>query len=260
MEKLIKNALGQWKLVGEMLRKSPEDAPKPIQPTINSDIRANSKKLSKLFSDQNEHIANGRAREAHEVKGQIKDLALRAPKGSIDVGHLGSMRDTQLKVKHPDSPEFQRGSRPLGKKDMEEIINHHLGDAKSLKDIHQNHGGMKTIEAVLKTVGSAADPTHYSNMKFKNPNVYLDMIDLLNPGKSQFEREEEGNRAKGILPKSPYSKTPANPDLHKKVEQTWDTWMNRGQDSEEDHGNQAAHEKSVMDRATDIFKRHHKLT
>jgi hypothetical protein len=228
-------------------------------------MKANSEKLSKLFSDQNEHVANGRAREAHEVKGQIKDLALRAPKGSIDVGHLGSMRDTQLKVKHPDSPEWKGKEHPLGEKDMEEIINHHLGHAKNLKDIHDNHGGLKTVEAVLKTVGSKADPTFYSGLKFKNPNIHLDMIDLMNPSKSEFERSqnEHGNphtRTKGILPMSPFTKTPSHPDLHKKVQQTWDTLMNHGEDSNADQGNQAVHEKAVMDRAMDRFKRHYKLT
>lgn len=258
MEKLIKNALGQWKLIGEMLRKSPEETPKPA-PTVSPDMKANSEKLSKLFSEQNAHVANGRAREAFETKGKIKDMVLRAPRGSIDMGHLGSMRDTQLPIKHPDGTEWTRPEEPLHKRDMVELINHHLGDAKSLKDMHDNHGGLKTVEAVLKTMGAAADPTYYSSMKFKNPNTYLDMVDLMNPnGKSEYERNDEGSRAKGIFPKGIYSKTQSDPELHKKVHQTWES-LHEGENTHVDRGRRAAHEKATIDRAMDMFKRHHKL-
>jgi len=265
MENLIKNALGQWRLVSDMLRKSPEDAPKPVQPIINPDINANSEKLSKLFSAQNEHVIHGRAREAHEVKGQIKDMVLRAPKGSIDIGHLGKLRDTQLKITPPDSGEWKGKRQPLRDEDMEEIISKHLGDAKNLKDIHDNHGGLKTVEAVLKTIGSKANPTFYSGLKFKNPNLHLDMIDLMNPDKGNESTRSEGEdshtlRAKGIFPKSSFARTAPHPDLHQKVKETWDEMKrNSAHTRDPDEVTNSAHEKAVMDRAIDRFKRHYKL-
>lgn len=252
---MIKTTIEQVTLVNQVLKKTPDGTPPEApQPAVDmSEARkANSKKLTDLFGKMNEHSAAGRVGPAGEIKGQIKDLALKAPKGSIDVGHMGIMREHQL----------QSGNtrKPLSHEDMEEVINHHLSDAKSLKDIHQNHGGDDTIRTLMHTMGANGNPKQYSNLKFNKPGLHEDLLDLVWGNKADHDRSTQ--RHKGVMPQAPFAKTPYDPDLNAKVQKTGEALMGGGGDEEYGLDNKTitkAHEKAVVDRGLELLRRHHGL-
>lgn len=271
MAELIKSILDQWKLVGESLKKAPDDpvtppaapTPTPAAPSMDNLKKANAAHISGLFSQLNSHSLHNRNDEAKRVKGEIKDFALGAPKGSIDIGHLGELRENHLKIQHPPGGrgDWDRGYkvRPMTDEDMAEVINHHLGDAKSLKDIYQNHGGEKTLRSLMHVNGARGTPqASYSHIKFKNPSMHADLQDLVNPGVGSHHREE--NRHKGVLPQAPFAKTEWDPELHQKVHDTFTNMTDDLYEGNENENAQKNHQNAVVDRGAEMFKRHYKLT
>lgn len=253
---MIKTTIEQVTLVNQVLKKTPDSPPKPAVAPVGDMAearKANSGKLKELFSKMNEHSAANRIAEADGVKGQIKDLALKAPKGSIDVGHMGMMREHQL--------ENANKRKPLSHQDMAEVINHHLGDAKSLKDIHQNHGGDDTIRTLMHTMGANGEPKSYSHLKFNKPGLHEDLLDLVWKGKGEYDRGTQ--RHKGVMPMAPFAKTPYDKDLDAKVQKTGHALMSGGDDGDEyGFDNKTitkAHEKAVVDRGLELLRRHHNL-
>lgn len=267
MEKLIKNALGQWALIKEELRKAPEDAPKPIAapaltpepaPAVPAapavDKHAH---LRGLFDELSKHHKAEDFEKTKAVKGQIKDHVLSAPKGSIDFGVLGDLREKQHKGPSIEGGGHRWPKRAVTHQDMAEMVNHHLGDVKSIKEVHDKHGGMKAVEALMRTMGANGDPEIYSHLKFKKPGVHADLMDLVNPGKSAYDRENK--RHLGVLPRTYMAGTPADPALHKKVDDTWNN-IYEAEDNEWDNPSRTkAHEDAVIARGLDMFKRHHKI-
>lgn len=258
MERLIKSALGQWKLIGDTLKKTKDGDPVPAPAPLpaNNDMKESRDKLTSLFSEQNEHAAADRGEHAHSMRGKIKDMVLNAPKGMVDIGHLARMQDNQIAVGKGEHPEFKH--QPVTREDMEEMINHHLGHHNSLKQIHDKHG-IKGVEAVLRTVGSDAAPRRYTGLKFKNPNVYLDAMHLMNPGKDVEDRSEPGARAEGIFPNSAYHKTRADPQLHDDVVKKYNDVVQSDDEDDDSTSQNKRFEDAVTKRGLDIFKRHHKL-
>ena len=279
MEKLIKNALGQWNIIKEELRKAPVDPKVPATPAVQpaaatptpevtpaptptaplSPRDQNSQHLKGLFDQMKEHHLKEDLVKVKALKGQIKDHLLKAPKGSIDFGVLGDLRENQHKGVALEGNGW-RARRAIDHKDMAEIINHHLGDAKSIKDIHDNHGGMKAVEALMRTMGANGDPVAYSNLKFKKPGLHEDLLDLVNPGKAQSDRQNR--RHEGVLPRTYLESTPSDPKLHKKVEDTWSDGDGEDEDGYQGWDNPSKakdHEDAVIARGLDKFKRHFKL-
>lgn len=265
---MIKTTIEQVKLVSEVLKKTP-DAPTPTStaPIPSSNIEeqrnANHKKFTDMFNKMNDHTTNGRHDEASKVRGEIKNTALIAPKGSVDVGRLNEMRERQLMgtvTRNSQGHAWTDHGRQVNHDDVAEIINHHLGDAKSLKDIHDNHGGEKTIEALMRTMGANGIPKNYSNLKFNKPGIHEDLLDLINPHKADHDRKKQ--RHKGVFQQAYFSKTPVDPELNHQVNETFDKMF-----EEDDNGNYGhydkhiskAHENAVVARGIEHFKRHHKL-
>ena len=274
MEKLIKNALGQWQIIKEELYKAPVDPKVPTTPPVQpadttpevtapaltpatlSPRDQNSQHLTGLFNQMKEHHVGEDLANALALKGQIKDHILNAPKGSIDFGVLGDLREKQ----HKGSPlgDIGRFSQcAINHQDMAEMINHHLGDARSIKDIHDNHGGMKAVETLMRTMGANGDPSEYSHLKFKKPGLHEDLLDLVNPGKAINDRHER--RHEGVLPRTYLDHVSSNPKLDKKVEDTHeDLWSDDNQNWD-NYSIMKAHEDAVVARGLDKFKRHFKL-
>jgi hypothetical protein len=254
---MIKTTIEQVSLVSEALKKAPGSTPPPSAPTpsnMDEARQANKKKLTEMFGKMNEHAVAGRSHEVNQIKGEIKNLALKAPKGSIDVGHLGMMRENHLPISGSRVRAFSKG-------DMEEIINHHLGDAKSLKDIHQNHGGDDTIRTLMHVMGANGSPRQYSNLKFNKPGVHEDLLDLIWEGKAQFDRDTQ--RHKGVMPRAYFTNTPVDPKLDDEVHRTGNSLWTEDEDDtlgvDRKH-KFTAHENAVVARGLERFKRHHKLT
>lgn len=273
MEKLIKNALGQWNIIKEELYKAPVDpkvpavtpvaqptAPTPevTAPATLSPKDQNSQHLKGLFDQMKEHHVKKNLEQVKALKGQIKDHILKAPKGSIDFGVLGDLRESQHKGVNLDG-NTRWTKRAIDHNDMAEMVNHHLGDAKSIKEIHDNHGGMKAVEALMRTMGANGDPVMYSNLKFKKPGMHEDLLDLVNPGKSAYDRQDR--RHEGVLPRTYLESTPSDPKLHKKVVDTWENLYDDsdGTDGWDNPSKTKAHEDAVIARGLDKFKRHFKL-
>ena len=264
MERLVKSLNGQWKLVSEVLKKTPQNTTPPTTSAPSGDINeqreSNHKQLSTLFNTMNDHAVSGRNDQAKAVKGQIKDFALKAPKGSIDIGRLGDMREQHVPLK-----EVGRGyggttlnHRPLNHVDMADIINHHIGDAKGLKDIYENHGGEKTIKTLMRTMGGNGVPSEYSTLHFSKPGVHEDLLDLVNPRKNCNDRKLK--RHLGVMGKAPFSSTPVDPELHKKAVDTWNVIMHHSGEGDEWENKVAvkAHEEAVVERGIERFKRHNR--
>lgn len=178
---------GQW----ELLTKGDDNTTPgkvPTSPVSSSPHIASNKKFAELFGNLNHHIKEAKAGKTSYVngaRGAIKSYALSLPKGQIDLGNLGKLREAHDKIAPTGNPRARR--RPITKDDMAEIINHHVGDAPSLKHIHDNNGGEHAIATLARTMGANGDPQEYSAFKFKNPQLHTDLLDLVNPGKHKYE-------------------------------------------------------------------------
>jgi len=257
---MIKTSIQQVSLVKEALKKTPDNnTPATVPPAappagdMSAARQANTQKFKDLFNQMNEHSVAGRTTEAHGIKGKIKDLAMNAPKGSIDVGKLGMMRERQLEP--PDA------RKPLTHADMTEVINHHLSDVRNLKDIHQNHGGDDTIRTLMHTMGANGEPKQYSNIKFNKPGIHEDLLDLVFPGKADWDRTTQ--RHLGVPSKAPFANTAPDPKLEEEVGRTWDDVMDvhdMHDGSPSSEARMKAHENAVVKRGLDLLRRHANLT
>ncbi len=239
----------------------------------------------------------GKRPELHSLdaaRGAIKDYALNLPKGKVDLGHLGKLREAQTKL--TDGPYSERS---LNHEDMAEIINHHFGDAPSLKYIHDHGGGTDAIETLVHTMGANGIPQRYSSLMFKNPQLHHDLLHLINPPKQAWENtygprmedpelgklysrlyrrniseEERGRlqteieaREEDISKKSPpiestYENTPATPEHDAIVHTAHQRVMNYDENDNAGYDNPVytkALTNAAAARAVDRFKRHHKL-
>ena len=263
MEKLIKSALGQWDIVSESLRKSPEDMPAPSNintPKVNVDPARN-EKLTELFKTAQDKYLRSRSSPTgpeapegavQEFKGNIKDYILGAPKGSIDMGHLRTLRKQNNDVMRSQGEHRFYGSL-FSKIDEIEAFNHHEGDVGSLKELHDRQGD-KGMHALMHMMGGNGDPLEYSDLNLK-PKVHADLLTLLNPGKAKTNRNE--TRHLGVLPHSQYDKTQANAGLHSNVHHTYMNMDQSWGETDESQRLMTAHGDAVMARAMERFKRHH---
>jgi hypothetical protein len=250
---------------------------------------SHNEKISKMFDKLNEHAKNGDFDNMSKVKGEIKDYALKAPKGSIDLGHFTDHREEHSTMdKHapksagwraggeytPEEEQQNESARKFyqGKfkhSDFVDIINHHVGDQlKSLKQVADKRG-MGAVKGLMRAMGANCDGTEdtggYSNLKL-HPRLHYDIMDVMNPGKSDYYRKSPEGKAAGLLPVSAFHRTQADPDLHQKVV---DTWNNMYVDDEDPNNEDEypgsnptkarVHEDAVMDRGLELFKRHYNI-
>jgi hypothetical protein len=155
---------------------------------LSNNARVNiphSPSMQVLLDHQEE--ATGHRPQLHNIKttrGAIKDYALKLPKGQIDLAHVGKLRESLPKLN-----DKTWAQRPMSHEDMAEIINHHFGDAPSLKHIYDHGGGVGAIETLARTMGANGMPKAYSSLKFKNPQLHHDLLHLVNPSKQSWENQ-----------------------------------------------------------------------
>jgi hypothetical protein len=229
--------------------------PKTVGASAGKKYAATNDKFTQLFTDLNKHVKqanaakSGRTPAIDQAVGAIKSYALGLPKGQIDLGHLGKLREGHEEVEYNNTnyagQPFVHTRRPVGHSDIEEIINHHVGDAPDLKHIHDHNGGVDAIETLAQTMGANGDPSDYTGFKFKNPQVHADILDLVRPG----HHHHNGNGYRT----STYENTDNDPNLDQDVDDTWN-----GRSSGDKH-EVKAHNEAVMRRAVDRFKRHHNI-
>lgn len=245
MEKII----SQLKLVREMLKKTPNDAV-PVPPALPATKEArevHKNIVADMFSDVKKHMDAGQHDETQAAIGKLKNFAVTAPKGSIDIGHFGKLSDPLL---------TKDGHHMI---DTTDIINHHLGDAKSLKDIYLNHGGEDTIKHLMRSMGANGETAQYSNFHFKKPGLHEDLLDMVNPGKAALDREN--NRHLGVLPSKYMGNTEPLDHLDQEVTKAHNGFFDtifKGEDPT--HEQEEALTNAVVARGIDTFKRHHGLT
>lgn len=242
------------------------------------------------------------------VRGALKQYLLDLPRGQIDLGHLNTLREGSRPVpthmhdyeRHPDDPpnlvtEVTGQQRLLSTGDMEEIINHHVGDAESLKEIYDNNGGIGAIEALGRTLGTNASPPAYSGLKL-NKQVHADLMDLMRPGwhKGRHTSPEVVEHANAwttaiqdakmehpglsweeyrriadervppvsgskydTLPSSTYESTPRRDDAATRAQEK--AVADTSNFNYDDPVGRKAHENAAIDRALSHFKWHHKI-
>jgi len=199
------------------------------------------------------------------IRGAIRKYALGLPKGQIDLGHLGKLREAQDEIDLEDDNTYGSFKRkPISHEDMAEIINHHTGDAPSLKHIHDNNGGIDAIETLAHTHGADNLAPHSYNIRaHKNNQIWADMHDLMRPD-HRIPLEDWGIGDERVTYTPTYGKVESDPKLDRKVQNahekamsTWD-WDYQGPHEESKHLRKQLN-NAVVKRALDRFKKHHKL-
>jgi hypothetical protein len=266
MERLIKNILGQWKIIStEDLNKAWLRSPKnstpaknlaESQPTLAQGLHAiktsprngyvsggsehqvaNRSIIKGMFDKMNDHAIAGDKKNAEATADHIRNFILSQPEGHIDFGHLNQLREGQK------TPE---GRKNISHTDMNNFFNHHLKNAKDLKEVHDKHGGLGAVESIMRSVGADGNLDFYT----AHPSVHhmLDAIDLMRPDRSNRFRESSEDYGFGKVPDVKY-KGDFDPALHKKVVSTFEDMLS---------GNTPKlHENAAVNRGLDLFKRYH---
>ena len=178
MEKLIKNRLGQWKLVKAWLRPGQEteagmadefgrrnkmgdviylrgrkSAKDKINPSYN-------KKITDMYHGIVQGIsANSRRAIEHHTQ-QLRDFLHQAPKGSVDLEHLSRAHDA-----YKQSDPKGHWQHVFSDKDYLDAVDRHISDkaSNSLKDVYDEHG-MNTVKGIARAHGINNNPYHEENM------------------------------------------------------------------------------------------------
>lgn len=280
MEKLIKNVMGQWKLMSEIATPDSRDMFK-----LNKSIKApidtsHNEKLTGLFNSLNEAGNNKDHDGTKEWAGEIKSTVLSADKGSIDLGHLNNLYMSHKKNRINNTPEVeessgddfetnwhQRSEGAFRRTDLAEAFNRHAGDTRSLKQFHGKHGD-DGLKGLMNCMGANGDPIEYSMIKLGH-NAHADLLDLVNPGKAKENRE--WHREKGVLPKSPFHNTEIDAKHWDDVNKTYDDLHPDYDDPNEGNHDPAfmrydkkakelthAHNNAVTDRGMALFNGRYK--
>ena len=260
MAKSISSLIKQWQALSHELRKTVEETPKlPVsnvaaEPTVrqknNEHITAAMQKMHEYSKDPSQHPL------ANEISSNLHKFVMEAPKGSIDIGELNHQREQLPDVRN----RHKEIGKPYDTQHMEEAINHHLSDIKSIKDAHDNYGGENTVKALLHTWGANGTPKMYANLHFKRHNIIHDLNDLVAPGSPKSNRSDDKDF--GVLPHPPWHKTPTDPELDQKARDAEDAFMSYDENDVlgyDDPVRSKAYNNAVVDRGWDLFKRHYKL-
>lgn len=250
-ESVSYNQHGQWEL-----KKSEES--KPIAADAQSKWENHNKNLNRMFSQL--YHASFKGDETQQHANDIKNYVKSAPKGEIDIGHLGKLIEKQPFKRGSSSGGINR--RPaLRHKDLAEMITPHVGDSNSMMDIWKNHGGEDALRTVLRVHGANGNNNRgYEAIGWKNPKMISDISGSMKPGRSGnvWDYDNEKNEEIHHRFDAPeHHATPHDPQLQQRVLETWDSMMD--DDGFGNHKNFQDHEDAVLDRAIDQFKRHHKL-
>jgi len=280
MEKLIKSALGQWRLVKAWVKDENQSTSvnklRAIMPSLahgfyGADTKqANREHLDNLFSNLNGANASENGDEAKKQKGAIREFVLKAPKGTIDIGHLN----------HLDQSQTNRDSVPHSQRihagDMSEMVGAHTKDNKSLKEVHDQHGD-GGVEAVLRAHGTNGSSRSYAN-KHLNPFLHHEANHAVRghayttgpAGDDKGELVDEATADHEVsrpdavkhlsnVPKYDLFNNPHNDE----VDKTFHRMMKRSSVDETNPNTNKRysqeHEDAVIRRGLDAFKTHHKL-
>jgi hypothetical protein len=261
LEVLSKSANGQWTLFKAWVKDESESTPaknlRAASPAMGQafypekNLYTNSNKVLQTknkiaLDDMMDLVGKGGANPS-----DFHDFIRKAPKGSIDFGHVFD------KIKgNPQLKSLVRDDKFI------EGLNHHLDGIRNVKDIHDHHGGLDAVEGVLKHYhGSNGNPSFYSGLSLGKNNIKLhaEMMDLVNPGKGEFEYYDETD------PKDrpDYSKH-IDPSLHKEALDHYDKWSKSYDETDEPFDGDAerhmkAHGRAVIARGMDAFKKYHNL-
>ena len=162
-------------------------APAEVTSATADAAKVNRDRLTAQFHAMHKHI--GDSSNFGAEKGKLKADLLAAPKGSIDIGHLGDLKELGDKL----NPKDEQGNKGfIGRfsdEDMADVINHHAGDIKDLKEFYDKHG-KKGLRTLLRTHGMNGSDRGYSHLNLK-PGINEDLNELVGQGyKSNQDRED----------------------------------------------------------------------
>lgn len=298
-EKLIKNNLGQWKLLKDSmapLKKAIwEKAPhirnsncicggamrgdgmhhyscvdanasgKPFTPTKAQ--FDNHVKLSDMFHNAHKaRVANNHG-DAEAYTNQIRNLINSAPEGDIDLGGLH-----KLKTQHDGSKDYRHDGR-FTDRDYLRAANKHIGDGvKSLKDVHDRHG-IDAVKGLARAHGVYNDDYGGTESLDERP---FGQHNRLRPLSGDVEAFFDGNYGNHKPLDEVDTSTPGarayvqlDPDGHSMNDEEtkeWDTARNKTWDAfddwiahSDDEDKKNAYEEAAVDHGVHDFKRHHKI-
>lgn len=231
------------------------DGLKPAS-AISKHAGANAK-FTELFNNLNTHVKAAKAGQTADVdgaRGAIRSYALGLPKGQIDLGHVGKLREQSEKTGNVPGQPRSTPRRPITHDDMEEIISHHVGDAPDLKHIYDNNGGDGAIETLGRQTGAnGVNLSSRYKVSFKNPKITASVSDLMRPGYGASD--DNGNYHEGD-----YKDTHADPQYHKPVEDAHRALSGLdGSGTGNDEKIMKDLDDAAAKRAVHRFKKHHKI-
>jgi hypothetical protein len=204
MERLIKNALGQWKIlkqntlnkawVDDESQSTPARKLAQTHPTLahafyGKGPRANfeqqmenRKKLDGMFKGLKDAYDGGSSRAVDHHLANIRGLVSSTPTGQIDLGHLSKKQDEIAGHIAPmmDSGKLLTNSHNTfdrySHNDLLHAFDKHLGDIDSLKELHDEHGE-DAVAGIARAHGSHID--YYGDTAFKQHTNLKDKNNLL---------------------------------------------------------------------------------
>lgn len=173
--KMIKMLLKSVKLDNlsssiEYLHKNEEEA--SIYTNPNKHLHeAHKEHVNRLFDEMSQipEIKAGEHPNVRVIKAMDMLKGLKAfPKGSIDLGHVIDNFDNFDKLGNKRFSEIKNSQT------FRDIMDHHLSGTTSIKDIHDHHGGLKTVNHLFKLFD------HSGYQSTVNRHVNSDMKDAIN--------------------------------------------------------------------------------
>jgi hypothetical protein len=273
MERLIKNILGQWKIIStEELNKawvkdikdsSPAknlpglygrklEAP-PVSPTVDPKVedfkknqKANKPILDSMFDRMNLHIKSGKKEFAQRAAGDIHQYVTGSEPGHIDLGHLNNLISKQERNSDADI------NPPVTPMNLQEFVEHHLKHEPDLKNVHDLHGGEGAVKAVMQAHRSAMRSGDNTDLNL-HPDLINDLKELSgNASLGGYETDKKQTN------KSKYSNTIEDRELDRQSKR-------HHYNAHDDDGNVVSlssldkHHNTAIESGLDRFKRFHKI-
>jgi len=194
--------------------------------------------------------------DSYKNPNKVTDFIKKAPKGSIDFGHVFDKIKKNPSLKHiTDQSDFL------------DSLNHHLDGVRDLKDIHDHHGGLDAVEGILRNYhGHGGESTYIPlHLGKHNQKIIAESNDIMYPGKGKWMhdprfsiKEDDGTE---LDPSKRIQYEPHfDQGLNKEVADSWSNVMEEvGPDFKSGHPGFDAHQDKVIHRAMDTFKKYHRL-
>lgn len=261
LEVLTKSANGQWSLFKAWVKDEKESTPakkfSSMYPTASEGLyptAASYRNPNKVLQTKNkialddmmDLVGKGGASDS-----DFHDFIRKAPKGSIDFGHIFD------KVKgNPDLKHLVKGDKFV------DNLNHHLDGVRDLKDIHDHHGGLDAVEGIVKHFhGANGVPSQYSRLSLgkHNRKLHAEMMDISNPGRGSTEYDIN---TPDPMDRPDYYKH-IDPALNKETIDSYHeaigVWDNDDADDDDAHELWKKHGRAAIKRGMDAFKKFHRI-